>query len=324
MTLDESYKKIGSGSLSTVYIKDDKVIKLFNKSDIIWTNYKEKLSELTNVDSDIFVFPKKLLIENDNLIGYEMEYISGCPLYNIIKTLSFDDIKLLEKNAEIDIKNDFNKRIKSSDMHEYNLMYDEQNKKIRVLDTDFFEIDKRIEPDVLYQMNLLGIRRNLKSMIGSIFLKSIGTYSFNQYDDRISASEYLDLINSELSKKFNKEFNDLYEIESCLKEEKISFEYFMYKQDLKEDFSLNKKIIFNIVNSKKLMNRKFVNKFVSSKINKLNPEEKEIMLDNIYKDLQFISNSSLSNEEKSEKLKEYQGYLNLISLVYNDTKKITR
>ena len=152
-------KYIGAGCNGICYLtKDNKVLKILDDGK------EESIEPLTALESDIFVFPKTLVynIHSREFIGYIMDYVEGTMLSAINGGYDIDfylnEVKKVEN--EVEILTDQNVVI--FDAGCTNIMI--SNNGLRVVDTDFYEINKD-KADIKY--NFVNCASGLMYPIGA-------------------------------------------------------------------------------------------------------------------------------------------------------------
>lgn len=301
----ENFKKIGEGKCANIYTNEGKVYKILKQdSDSRKFYNKQKLEQLTGIKNDLCVFPNEILEDkNGELLGYSIDLVEGRPISEMIKSLSFEELQAAIEKAKNDIGEISDQKILFEDMHYDNVMWDEETKSIRIIDTDFFvKVDDNV--DVVHSNNI-----KFDSSIISIIGPVISKYGITQneqlkpfYDSldltykdgkRLSISEYILNLKSVMENDFNKQFNNLGEIEESLQEKQDAIEWEQYKEQIANNLSLKEKIVRFLANNRFLRKLPFVDKMITKQINMLPSAMQEVI------NKSNISNDLEQNEEEN-------------------------
>lgn len=299
----ENFQKIGEGKCANIYTNEGKVYKILKQNSDSRRFYnKEMLEQLVRIKSDLCVFSNEILEdENGELLGYSMDLVTGRPISEMIKSLSFEELQVAIEKAKNDIGEISDQKILFEDMHYDNVMWDEENKNIRIIDTDFFvKVDNNV--DVLHSNNM-----KFDSSIISMIEPVISKYGITQneqlkpfYDSldltykdgkRLSISEYILNLKSVMEKDFNKQFNNLGEIEEALQEKQEEIEWQQHKEQISNNLSVKEKIVRFLVNNQFLRKLPFVDKMITKQIK---------MLPSVVQEIINESNSSNNLEQNEE------------------------
>ena len=196
------FKKISSGKNGTCYLTTDKVV--FKNG----LNLKiEILEKLSNIYTNFFIFPKKLVYSKDNiLIGYIMDYVDGVTIKNLNRSFDMskylNDIKRLE--YEISMITLYNVSIIDAGIN--NVIFD-NNDNIKIIDTDFYNVSKKYCNTFIQNEHALSY--TLLYPFIDIYDYKFSNDSLNKYlnylkDNRIKISSFIEEVNDKLVK------NDLY------------------------------------------------------------------------------------------------------------------
>lgn len=296
-------EKIGEGKCASIYKKGKEVYKILNqKSDSIRFYNKDMLENLVGIKSDICVFPNKILEDNDgNLLGYSMDYIKGENFQTKIKDLTFEELQNIFKEAEESIEKISEQGIIFDDMHSGNIMWGEENRKIKIIDTDFFK--KTNEPQ---KINILKFNSAIRDMLYPYIaeygitvnqeLKSFyNINSLTSEDGKILLpSEFIMKIKHIMEKDLGKEFKNLGEVEKSLqqKQEDEQQEIYDMQQKLQNDIE-NKPIVKRAISKGK--------KLLDALIDKTKKKTRTGMIN---KQVEYIENIEKSQKNRDDKTNE--------------------
>lgn len=296
-------EKIGEGKCASIYKKGREVYKILNtKSDSIKFYNKEMIEKLVGIKSDICVFPNEILEDNDgNLLGYSMDYVKGEQFKTKIKDLTFEELQNIFKESEENIEKTSEQGILFDDMHFDNIMWDEENEKIRIIDTDFFK--KTDEPQ---KRNISKFNSAIQDMLYSYIaqygitvneeLKSFYNISDLTYEDekRLLPSQYIMKIKHTMEKDFGKEFKNLGEVEKDLQQK---------QEDEQEIYDMKQRTTNDAENKPKVMQRaiskgkKLLHLLVDATKNKTRTGM-------INKQVKYIEESQKNKDHKTNEAKE--------------------
>lgn len=230
----QGLEKIGEGKCADIYKKGKQVYKILKeKSDSKKFYSKEMLEKILGIKSDICVFPNEILEDSDgNLLGYSMDFVEGEKFQMAIRSMPFEELQLALQEAEDNIKKISEQGVIFNDMHSDNLMWNEESKKIQIIDTDFFKkTDQPTERNILKFD--LAIQNMLYEFIGKYGITEneglvpfYGISSFTSKNGkRLLPSEYIIEIKKNMERDFGVEFSNLGEVEEKLQQEQEEKEY---------------------------------------------------------------------------------------------------
>lgn len=188
--------KGGLGSFGRCYyFNDDKVLKKF-KDPI---NFIEaNLKKMVGLQNDSYVFPEILIYKERELWGYIMERVRGMALLSNQNNLCF--LALIESLDKLycDTLEISKLGIVADDLAARNMTYD-QDKKLRVYDTDFYQVKKRKSIKDVYASNLASLNQAILSYITDMndafgmpnVVYEMFSYVFNCRFDAIINTEYM-------------------------------------------------------------------------------------------------------------------------------------
>lgn len=192
----QSKEKIGSGKCANLYREGNDVYKIVKQDSDSKKLYGiENIEELTTIKSEICIFPKEILIDNENsFVGYIMDYVPGTKLKNIFSKIPLKQMREIINKAETEIEDLSQQKIIFDDMHYDNMMWDASDNCIKIIDTDFFKFGDDIPTEEVKKGNLSKFNKEMEIVIG------LKDYTLNKYLSR--NKEYID---------FYKEWNNRYE-----------------------------------------------------------------------------------------------------------------
>lgn len=216
----ETYDKIGAGACANLYKKDKLVYKILKEnSKGLYRN--GSLEKLAGIKSTLCIFPKEVLKDQNEIdLGYTMDLVVGRKLKDVFQDISFEQLEQVLANAEIGIKELSEQKIAFDDMHFDNIMWDEKNKSIRIIDTDFFKLAEEISTEELNKSNQIKFNNQIETLIGlrdGILSKYLGrnaeyTKFYKEYfkrglkGEKVSPYELIEKIKSVAEKDFGTEF----------------------------------------------------------------------------------------------------------------------
>lgn len=215
---------LNSGSQGTCFLdlKKNIVYKIFNQfldNDFDYDEYIEynndEIMRFSNITNNTFIFPKDVIIVNNEVVGYITDFVKAIHL-NCVSNLcvNLDNFERAINIAYKDVKLLSDNKITLFDVL-YNLLYDEENDKFYVTDTDEFGIELN---DLNYD------DYNLKNFNSEIYWFLIDGYFdefikdhndlFKMYKDKSSDLLcFLKLFRKYLSEYFGKDIKYLYQAE---------------------------------------------------------------------------------------------------------------
>lgn len=222
----ETYDKIGAGACANLYKKDKLVYKIL-KENSKGLYRSGSLEKLAGIRSSLCIFPKEVLKDQNGIeLGYTMDLVVGRKLKDIFQDLSFEQLEQILANAEIGIKELSEQKIVFDDMHFDNMMWDEENKSIRIIDTDFFKFAEEISTEELNKSNKTKFNNQIETLIGlrdGILSKYLGrneeyTKFYKEYfkrglkGEKVSPYELIEKIKSVAEKDFGTEFTSISQV----------------------------------------------------------------------------------------------------------------
>ena len=127
----ENSKKVGAGKCADLYKKNEEVYKLIKQD--AKRLYSKTIESLIGIKNRTCVFPNDLLVdENNQLIGYTMDYVQGTKLKDIFSQIPFEQMKEIINQAELGITEISENKILFDDFHFENMMWDSEEKCIKI------------------------------------------------------------------------------------------------------------------------------------------------------------------------------------------------
>ena len=157
--IPSSYRDIyiGNGQNGICYLTTDfKVFKEISVEEKYWKD----LITLSKIKSDFFVFPETLVYQKErsanNLKGYLMEYVDGCDFRNISENESIKQLACYAESVERELYQLTKEEaiILFDDLHYGNVLYRNDNKGLKIIDTDFYTFKLNEDFIVLFKENI--------------------------------------------------------------------------------------------------------------------------------------------------------------------------
>lgn len=274
----EGLERVGYGKCADIYRKGNIVYKILKKdSDSIRFYDKEKLQQLAGIESNLCVFPNEVLVDYaGNLQGYTMDFVAGKSLKDIIGSLPFDKFKQAIEKMKFGVNEVSKKGIIFEDLHEDNLMWNEETQSIQIIDTDFFEITE--ETQGLASSNFEKLSMAIKSIIDS----RISMYGRKENEQLIpfynleakggkslSISEYIFNLKLVMEKDFGREFNTLNEIEEALQGRQDEIDDEQHLEQVASNLTIKEKIIRFLAQNEQVRKLPFIRGFIDRKVKML-------------------------------------------------------
>ncbi|MBO5479293.1 MAG: hypothetical protein J6A04_06390 [Clostridia bacterium] len=285
----EGLEKIGEGKCANIYRNGSIVYKILKENVDSRKFYsKEMLQQLVGIKSDLCVFPNEILEDNnENLLGYSMDLASERKMKDVIAMLPFDQIQSAIEKAEQEIRKISEQAIMFDDMHDDNIMWNEETKSIQIIDTDFF---KKIEDSSsLNNVNYLKFSREIQHMIDSQIYQYgrienetlIPFYDLTNLKtnngEQLSINEYILNLKSVIENDFGRQFNNLNEIEIALQEKQAEFEEQQHLEQVSNNLTIKEKVIRFLAQSRHIRKLPFVNKLIDKQIKMLPTDVQEVV-----------------------------------------------
>lgn len=312
----ENLEKIEEGKCANIYRNGNVVYKILKENSDSRRFYnKEMLQQLVGIESDLCVFPNEILEDdNENLLGYSMNLVSGRKMKEIIAMLPFEQLKLAITKAEQDIRKISEKAIMFDDMHDDNVMWNEETQSIQIIDTDFF---KRTDDNSnLYNVNYQRFAETIQHMINSLINQYgrtenealIPFYDLTSLKTRngknLSINEYISNLKSVIENDFGKQFDNLNEIEMALQEKQDEFEEQQHLKQVANNLTIKEKIIRFLAQSKHIIRLPFVNKLIDKQIKMLPTDVQEVVNKPRYNTIQEKTRETNDKDKRRKKFNQ--------------------
>ena len=95
-----------------------------------------------------------------------MEYVDGQQLQEKVEKIDLDTLIGAIKKAEQDIRDLAQDRVFFQDLNQGGIMWDEKNSRIRIIDTDFFEVNKDFDVNECFNANIISFNTMLEMELG--------------------------------------------------------------------------------------------------------------------------------------------------------------
>lgn len=227
--------KIGEGKCANLYRNDNDVYKIIKQD--AKKIYGKGIEALVGLKSEICVFPKELLRDNENgFVGYVMDYVPGTKLKNVFSKIPFKQLQQIIDKAQTGIEDLSEQKIIFEDMHYDNMMWDDEDKSIKIIDTDFFKLSDDILIEELKKSNLSKFNRQMETIIGledytlKKYLSRNKEYKefykeSNNNRGKLNVCELIEKIKKIAERDFGTEFNSISEIVERAKSKVKEYEY---------------------------------------------------------------------------------------------------
>ena len=116
-----------------IYYNSPNTAKLFGYYDV-----EKHFSDISRLNDEFIIGPKDILIRNNKVIGYTMDYVNANTLYKMRETIKLDDLYKSIINSEDTINKLTNNRFRFGDLHSKNVLLD-NNLYFIDLDIGFFD-----------------------------------------------------------------------------------------------------------------------------------------------------------------------------------------
>ncbi len=147
-------ENIGSGACSDVYRYDDENALKIIKEHMLPDYDLAELNKLVGIQNSICIFPNGLLYVNGQFRGFYLEYTPGKKLINVVDNIDFEVLFECIKKAEEGLLDLAKEHILFSDYNHGAILFEEQNKRFRIVDTEPFIVCKDIGSETIYENNI--------------------------------------------------------------------------------------------------------------------------------------------------------------------------
>lgn len=322
----EGLKIIGEGKCATIYRNGNMVYKILKENSDSRSFYsKEMLQKLIGIKNDLCVFPNEILEdENGELLGYSMDFVSGSKLKDVIAMLSFEQIESVIKKAEQGVQEVSEQGILFDDLHDDNVMWNDETQNIQIIDTDFFR--KVDDISNLNETNYSRFANAIQNMINSRISQYGRTENeelipfydfwtnFNSKNDKsISLNDYILNLKVVIERDFGRKFNNLSEIEMALQEKQEKIEEQQHLEQLSNNLTIKEKFIRFLVQSKYIRKLPIINRIIDRQIKMLLSDVREVII-NTNNDISTENFQKtgilLEGQDTNERVEEEQQQLN--------------
>ena len=224
---------------------------------------------------------------------------------DIISMLPFEQLQSVITKAEQDVEEISEQGIIFEDMHDDNVMWNEETQKIQIIDTDFF---KRTEDNL--NLNNTNYRR-FSGVIQYMIDSKINQYGKTENEElipfynlanlktkngkQLSINEYISNLKSIIENDFGRQFNNLNEIEEVLKEKQYEFEEIQHLEQVANNLTIKEKFVRFLVQSKYIRKLPFINKIIDRQIKMLPTDVQKVVnqpiVDTIQKQVQEVKDT---------------------------------
>ncbi len=157
---------LGRGACSVVYkYGDNQVIKALNENGMQLHN-EEQFAQLLKINNDICAFPQNRVEIDGKFQGYTMEFVDWQQLQEKVDEIDLDTLINAIKQAEQDIRSLAQDKVFFQDLNQGGIMWDEKNRRIRIIDTDFFEVNKDFDVNECFNANITSFNTMLEMELG--------------------------------------------------------------------------------------------------------------------------------------------------------------
>lgn len=157
---------LGRGACAVVYkYGDNQVVKVLNESGMKLHN-EEQFEQLLEIDSDICAFPQNRVEIDGHFQGYTMEFVDGLQLQEKIGEIDFDTLISAIKKSEQDIRSLAQDKVFFQDLNQGGIMWDEKSSSIKIIDTDFFEVNQDFEVEECFNANMTSFNTMIEMELG--------------------------------------------------------------------------------------------------------------------------------------------------------------
>lgn len=95
-----------------------------------------------------------------------MEFVDGQQLQEKVDEIDLDTLINAIKQAEQDIRSLAQDKVFFQDLNQGGIMWDEKNSRIRIIDTDFFEVNKDFDVNECFNANIISFNTMLEMELG--------------------------------------------------------------------------------------------------------------------------------------------------------------
>lgn len=213
--------KIGKGCFAICYLNEDnEAVKIYHEEVLF--------SPLIGIKNDTYVFPPKIYYNNNGRISSTvMPFVKGLPIIKEDIELNKVIFGINKVYEDTDKLSDIN--IVIEDINNKNILYDRENKRLRIVDTDNYCINNGYYDGILKQRNIAILNYSFcYSVISSIeeyisfleknkVLKELDNEMKNFTFSNKLLKEYLIALRTILEEKVNKEIITFQDVRMTIK-----------------------------------------------------------------------------------------------------------
>ena len=168
-------QKLGNGACGTVYkYGNDLAVKILNNKGFEQYN-EDTFSEIVGIENETCVFPKCKVEVDGRFQGYVMNYINGCLLWDVVRSIDLETLILALQKAEADIEKLTKDKIKLEDVNQGGLMWSKDSG-IQIIDTDAFKRDEFETEEALNAQNQEQFNQAILAITHFVFNQPVYEY----------------------------------------------------------------------------------------------------------------------------------------------------
>ena len=157
---------LGRGACAIVYkYGENQVVKVLNESGMQMHN-EDQFSKLLEIDSDICAFPQNRVEIDGHFQVYSMKFVEGERLLDTIEEIDIETLIGAIKKAEKEIRSLAKDKVFFNDLNQGGIMWEEKSSSIKIIDTDFFEINQDFEVEECFNANMKSFNTMLEMELG--------------------------------------------------------------------------------------------------------------------------------------------------------------
>ena len=127
---------------------------------------EEQFAQLLGIESDICAFPQNRVEIDGQFQGYTMEFVDGQQLQEKVGEIDLDTLVSAIRNAEQNIRSLAQNKVFFQDLNQGGIMWDGKNGSIKIIDTDFFEVNQDFGVEECYSANMTSFNTMLEMELG--------------------------------------------------------------------------------------------------------------------------------------------------------------
>lgn len=231
---------LGRGACASTYKLDDATaIKVLNDVGKQMTDFNN-LGKLVGVKNNTCIFPLEILKDGQENIGYTMQLVNGKNFHEVRRDIKLQDLIRAIRIAEQDIRKVSNDNIIFNDFNYGGIMWDEDNKTIKIIDTDFFIRSKDHTANECFRNNISQFYQELEMELGILsganncrmnsflhsnekFRELYKSYFLSSifHDEQMSIVSLIEIVIEIFENEFGIEVQNFNEVERILEEHNI-------------------------------------------------------------------------------------------------------